>query len=46
MKTLFLILGTVLSINCAYSLKRNESQVPAPVNAKFQSLHADIKNGS
>jgi hypothetical protein len=46
MKTLLLILITVLSINCAYSQKINESQLPSPVRAKFQSLHPDIKNVS
>jgi uncharacterized membrane protein YkoI len=44
MKKLLLVLVTVLSVNCAYSQKINESQVPAPVKAKFQSLHPDIKD--
>jgi Putative beta-lactamase-inhibitor-like, PepSY-like len=46
MKTILLILVTVLSINYSYSQKINESQVPAPVKAKFQLLHPDIKNVS
>lgn len=37
---------TVLSINCAYSQKINESQVPALVKTKFQSLHPDVKTVS
>jgi hypothetical protein len=44
MKTLLLILVTVLSLNCAYSQKIKESEVPASVKAKFQSLHPDIKD--
>ncbi len=44
MRTLLLILVTVLSINCAYSQKINESEVPAPVKEKFQSLHPDVKD--
>lgn len=44
MKTLLLILATVLTMNCAYSQKIKESEVPAPVRTKFQSLHPDIKD--
>lgn len=33
-------------MNCVYSQKIKESQVPAPVKAKFQSLHPDLKNVS
>src|SRR5450759_4392056 len=44
MKTILLILVTVLSVNCAYSQKIKESEVPAPVKVKFKSLHPDIKN--
>ena len=44
MKALLLILVTVLSMNYAYSQKISESQVPAPVKAKFQSLHPDVKD--
>ncbi|MGD0340863.1 MAG: PepSY-like domain-containing protein [Bacteroidales bacterium] len=44
MKAFLLILVTVLSINCAYSQKIKESEVPAPVTAKFQLLHPDIKD--
>ena len=44
MRTLLLILVTVLSMNYAYSQKIKESEVPAPVRAKFQSLHPDIKD--
>jgi len=43
MKTILLILATVLSMNCVYSQKIKESEVPAPVIAKFQSLHPDVK---
>jgi hypothetical protein len=46
MKTILLILVAVLSMNYAYSQKISESQVPAPVKAKFQSLHPDIKDVS
>ena len=46
MKTLLLILVTVLSMNCAYSQKIKESEVPAPVKAKFQSLHTDVKDAN
>ena len=44
MKTILLILVTFLFMNCAYSQKISESQVPAPVIAKFQSLHPDVKD--
>jgi hypothetical protein len=46
LKTLLLILVTLLSIKCAYSQKINASQVPSPVKTKFQSLHPDIKTVS
>lgn len=46
MKTLLLILVTLLSINYAYSQRIKESELPAPVKAKFQALHPDIKNVS
>ncbi len=38
--------ATVLSINFAYSQRINYSQVPAPVKAKFQSLHPDVKTAT
>jgi Putative beta-lactamase-inhibitor-like, PepSY-like len=44
MKTLLLILVTVLSMDYAYSQKIKESEVPAPVKAKFQSLHPNVKD--
>ena len=44
MKTILLILMTVLTMNCVYSQKIKESEVPAPVKAKFQSLHPEIKD--
>ena len=44
MKKLLLVLVAVLLMNCVYSQKINESEVPAPVKAKFQSLHPDIKD--
>jgi Putative beta-lactamase-inhibitor-like, PepSY-like len=44
MKTILLVLATILSVNYAYSQKIGESQVPASVKAKFQLLHPDIKN--
>jgi hypothetical protein len=31
-------------MNCAYLQKIKESEVPAPVIAKFQSLHPDVKD--
>jgi uncharacterized membrane protein YkoI len=46
MKSILLILIAVLSMNYAYSQKISESQVPAPVKAKFQVLHPDIKKVS
>jgi len=44
MKTILLILVAVLSVNCVYSQKIKESEVPVTVKAKFQSLHPDIKD--
>jgi hypothetical protein len=44
MKTILLILMTVLTMDCVYSQKIKESEVPAPVKAKFQSLHPEIKD--
>ena len=44
MKTILLILVTVLSMNSAYSQKIKESEVPARVKTKFKSLHPDIKD--
>jgi hypothetical protein len=46
MKPFLLILLTFLSLNLVYSQKINESEVPAPVKAKFLSLHPGIKNVS
>lgn len=46
MKTLLLFLITVLSMNYAYSQKIKESEVPAPVKTKFQSLYPLIKEVS
>ena len=46
MKTLLLILVTALFMNCAYSQKIKESEVPSPVKAKFQSLHPDVKDAT
>jgi hypothetical protein len=46
MKTILLILVTVLSMNCVYSQKIKESEVPSPVIAKFQSLHPDVKDAN
>lgn len=44
MKTLLFVLTILLSLNYAYSQKIKESEVPAPLKAKFQSLHPDIKD--
>ncbi|MGD0583620.1 MAG: PepSY-like domain-containing protein [Bacteroidales bacterium] len=44
MKITLLLLVTFLSFNMVYSQKINESQVPFPVKAKFQSLHPTIKD--
>ena len=44
MKTILLILVTVLSMNSAYSQKIKESEVPDRVKTKFQLLHPDIKD--
>jgi hypothetical protein len=41
--TLLLFVAIALSIGCATAQKLNESAVPAPVKAKFQSLYPTVK---
>jgi uncharacterized membrane protein YkoI len=43
-KTILLLMAMGLSINFTFAQKIEESQVPAPVKAKFQSLHPAVKD--
>ena len=44
MKKLFFLFVMILSMNWVFSQQINESQVPALVKSKFQSLHPTIKD--